>query len=111
MFLCAGQIHFIGNYEPGARRQYRIVEINFLAQILQIFDRIASLASGDVDYENQNAAPRNVAQEFVTQPKSAMPPFDQTGNIRDRAASITWKFNDADDRVKRRKRIGGDLWP
>ena len=42
---------------------------------------------------------------------SAVRAFDQTGNIRDRGASITWKFNDADDRVKRRKRIGGDLRP
>src|SRR5215203_3627844 len=111
MFLRIWQIHFIGNYEPGTRRQGRIIQINFAAQILQIFDWIASLASGDIDYENQNAAARNVAQEFVTQPYSAVRTFDQTGDIGDRGASVTWKFNDADDRVKCGKRISGDLRP
>src|SRR5262249_36994278 len=108
-FLRTGQVHFVGNHKPGARRQGRIVQINFPAQIPQIFDRTASLASGDIHHENQNAAARNVTQKFMTQPESAVRSFDQTRNIRDRGASVTWKFNDADNRMKRRKWVGRDL--
>src|SRR6516165_10425008 len=97
MFFRIWQIHFIRNYEPRAQREHRIVQINLPPQTLQVFYWIASLASGDVHHENQNAAARNVTQKFVTQAEPAVRPFDQPRNIRGRGAAVTWKFNDAND--------------
>src|SRR5205823_2901262 len=102
--------HFVSNYKPGALRQERIVKVQFLAQLLQIFGRIAAFASGNVDHEEKNSAARDVSKEFVTESKPAVRAFNQTGNVRDRRASIFRKFHHTDDRMQRGEGIGRNSW-
>ena len=65
IFVRARQIHFVRNHEPRTLRQQWVVQIDFLTQLLQIFDRIAAFASGNIDNEKKNPAARNVAEKFV----------------------------------------------
>ena len=103
--MAPGEIPF----PPGSLREARIVEIDFAPKILQILDRMAALASGDVEDKKQDAAACNVAEKIVAEADVAMCALDQSGNVGDRSAAISVKLDHADDRVQRRKRIGRDF--
>src|SRR5207245_6022097 len=102
-------MHLTPHCDALTLRQYRIVKIDFAAEILEVFDRIASFTSRNIDNEKYNVAARNMSQKIVSEPKIAMRTLNQTRNVRDRRAAITRKLNHTDDRMQRRERIGRDF--
>ena len=62
--------------------------------------RIAALAAGDVDHEEQHPAARDVAEELVAETDVRMRAFDQAGNVRDGAAAVSPKLDHADVRLR-----------
>src|SRR5260370_4955436 len=109
IFFGTDQIHFVRDHKPRTLREQRIVKIEFLAQLLQVFDWIAVFGPRDVDNEQENSSTSDVSQKLVAESEAAMRPFDQTGNVSDRRASVSRKFYRSDDRMQRRERIGGDF--
>src|SRR5438876_2066483 len=73
--------------------------------MLQVLDRVAPFASGNIDNKKQNPAARNVTQKFVPESNTAMRVFDETGNIGNCRAQITAELNDADNRMQSSERI------
>src|SRR5437899_6125014 len=50
-----------------------------------------------------------MAQKLVAQAEPPVRSFNQTGNICNARTPVAWKFNHADDRMQRGKRIRRDL--
>lgn len=61
------QVHFIGDDKPGLFGQVFAVKFDFRAEVLQVFNGVASFASGHVQNEDEHLAACDVAQEFVSQ--------------------------------------------
>src|SRR4030095_5411919 len=65
IFLRAWQIRFVRNNKPRSFRHQRIIKIELFSQLRQIFNWIASFASGNIDHKQEDFAARDVSQEFV----------------------------------------------
>ena len=92
IFLACRQVHLVGDDAPWPLRKARVIQIDLAAQALQIFDRVAPFASGGINDEEQELAPRDVPQEIVPEPHIPMRAFDQARNVSDGRASIIIQF-------------------
>ena len=76
ILLSPRQIYFVRDDAPGPLRKARIVEIDFAPQILEILNRMATFAAGDIEDEKQHAAPRDVPEKIVAKPDVSMRALD-----------------------------------
>ncbi len=105
----AGEVHFIGDDEPGSFGEGGIVEFEFLAQGAEVLDGVAALAAGHVEDEEEELAPDDVPEEFVAEADVEVGAFDEAGDVGNGGAVVAGELDDADDGVEGGEGIGGDL--
>ena len=99
------QVHFVGDDMPGPLGKARIVKVDLAPQILEVFDRMTSFASGDIEHEKQQPAAGDMAEKIVAEPDVAMRSFDESRNVRDRRPAVAVEFDHAHNGMKGGERI------